>query len=161
MVPQTFQKATELNSSQFDCCLQTSHGKKYRAALIQNTVSGRFVYKICTCCGRTVYRGDTRLITQYQGSLKDIFSEKWHPKLKNQNPRGGVQCVQSTEKRKLQCTAAKTVMQAFVYKIALSCTTRNSITKVMKIIILHLDSFKIILLKFQKNRIFILRIIFF
>ena len=34
MVPQTFQKATELYSSQFVCCLLTSNGKKYRAALI-------------------------------------------------------------------------------------------------------------------------------
>jgi len=33
MVPQTFQKATELHSSQFICCLSTSDGKKYTAAL--------------------------------------------------------------------------------------------------------------------------------
>jgi hypothetical protein len=77
-------------------------------------VSGRFVYKTCTCCGRIMYRGNTRLMTQYQGSLKDIFSGNWHPKLKNQIPRGCVYCVQSMEKRKLQCTAAKTVMWAFV-----------------------------------------------
>jgi len=34
MVPQTFQKSTELYSSQFICCLSTSDGKKYTAALI-------------------------------------------------------------------------------------------------------------------------------
>ena len=35
MVPQTFQKATELYSSQFVCCLSTSDGKKYTAARIE------------------------------------------------------------------------------------------------------------------------------
>jgi len=34
MVPQTFQKPTELYSSQFICCLSTNDGKKYTAALI-------------------------------------------------------------------------------------------------------------------------------
>jgi len=34
MVPQTFQKATEIYSSQFVFCLSTSDGKKYTAALI-------------------------------------------------------------------------------------------------------------------------------
>ena len=34
MVPQTFQKATELSSSQFVCCLSISDGKKYTAALV-------------------------------------------------------------------------------------------------------------------------------
>jgi len=34
MVPQNFQKATELYSSQFVCCLSTSDVKKYTAALI-------------------------------------------------------------------------------------------------------------------------------
>ena len=34
MVTQTFPKATELYSSQFVCCLSTSDGKKYTAALI-------------------------------------------------------------------------------------------------------------------------------
>ena len=33
----------------------------------------------------------------------------WHPKLKNQNLRG-VLCAQSTEKKKLQCTATKYVI---------------------------------------------------
>ena len=33
-VPQTFQKATELYSSQFVCCLSTSDGKKDTAALV-------------------------------------------------------------------------------------------------------------------------------
>ena len=34
MVPQTFQKAAELYSSQFVCCLSTSDRKKYTAALM-------------------------------------------------------------------------------------------------------------------------------
>jgi len=34
MVPETFQKATELYSSQFVCCLSISDGKKYTAALV-------------------------------------------------------------------------------------------------------------------------------
>jgi hypothetical protein len=76
-----------------------------------------------------------------------ILSE-WHPKLKNRNLRGGVLCAQSTEKRKLKNTAAKYVMWAFALKIALSCITRSSITEVMTIILLHLYSFKISLLKF-------------
>jgi hypothetical protein len=46
------------------------------------------------------------------------------------------------EKRKLQYTAAKYVLWAFAWKIALSCITRNSITEVMAIILLHLHSFK-------------------
>jgi hypothetical protein len=53
-----------------------------------------------------------------------------------------VQCVQSKGKRKLQCTDAKYVTWAFDKKIALSCNTQNSSTKVMKIIILHLHTFK-------------------
>ena len=51
------------------------------------------------------------------------FLRKWHPKLKNRNLRGGVLCAQSMGKRKLQCTAAKYVMCAFAWKIALSCIT--------------------------------------
>jgi len=56
MVPQTFQKVTELYSSQFVCCLLTSDGKKYTAALVQNSASGRSVHEICTWCGRKVMR---------------------------------------------------------------------------------------------------------
>ena len=40
MVPQTFQKAIELYSSQFVCCLSTSDGNKYTAAFVQNSVRG-------------------------------------------------------------------------------------------------------------------------
>jgi len=97
---------------------------------------------------RRVYRGDRHLTTQFHGWLKEIFWEKWHPKLKNQNLRGGVLCAQSTEKRKLQCTAAKYMMWAFAWKIALSCITRSSIPEIMTIILLHLYSFKISLLIF-------------
>ena len=85
---------------------------------------------------------------QFYSWLKDIFWQKWHPKLKNQNFRGGVLCAQSTEKRKFQCAAAKYVKWAFAWKIALSCITQSSITEVVKIILLHLYSFKISLLKF-------------
>jgi len=33
--------------------------------------------------GGGVCRGDTHPITEYQSSIKDIFSDKWHPKLRN------------------------------------------------------------------------------
>ena len=52
------------------------------------------------------------------------------------------------EKRKLYCTAAKHVMWAFAWKIALSCITQCSVTDVMTIMLLHLYSFKISPLKF-------------
>jgi len=65
------------------------------------------------------------------------------------------------EKTSKQCTAVKYVMWAFAWKIALSCNTRNSITEVMTIILRHLYSFKISLLKFFRNRIINLRIMFF
>jgi hypothetical protein len=58
-------------------------------------------------------------------------------------------CVfKERKKEKIQCTAAKYVMWAYAWKIALSCITRRSITGVMTIILLHLYSFKISLLKF-------------
>jgi len=97
---------------------------------------------------RGVYRGDRHPTTQFRGWLKDIFWEKWHPKLKNWNLREGMLCAQSTEKRKRQYMAAKYAMWAFVWKIALSCITWSSITEVMTIILLRLYSFKISLLKF-------------
>jgi len=57
-------------------------------------------------------------------------------------------CVlKSTENRSLQRTAAKYVMWAFAWKIALSCITRISITEVMAIILPRLYSFKISLPK--------------
>jgi len=56
--------------------------------------------------------------------------------------------LKAQKKGKLQCTAVKYVMWAFAWKIVLSCITRSSITEVMKIILLHLYSFKISLLKF-------------
>ena len=59
IVPQTFQKATELHSSQFICWLSSSNGKKYTAALILNSASGRSVYKICACCGEAECTGTT------------------------------------------------------------------------------------------------------
>jgi len=59
-------------------------------------------------------------------------------------------CVQRTEKRELQCTAAKYVMWAFARKIALSCITRRSITEVVTIILLHVYSLKFLYLKFRE-----------
>ena len=56
--------------------------------------------------------------------------------------------LKAQKKEKLQCTAAKYMMWAFAWKIALSCITQRSITEVMTIIVLHLYSFKISLLKF-------------
>jgi hypothetical protein len=56
-------------------------------------------------------------------------------------------CSKHGEK-KLQCTAAKYVMWAFAWKIALSCSTRSSITEVMTIILLNLYSLKVSLQKF-------------
>jgi len=76
------------------------------------------------------------------------FLRKVAGRTENQNFRGGVLCAQNTEKRKFQCTAAKYVMWVFAWKIALNCITRSSITEVMTIILLHLYSFKISLLKF-------------
>ena len=64
--------------------------------------------------------GDRHPTTQLHDGRKDIFWEKWHPKLKTQNLRGGVLCAQSTEKRKLQCTAAKCATWVFAGNIALS-----------------------------------------
>jgi len=69
------------------------------------------------------------------------FLRKVAPKLKYQNLRGGVLCAQSTEKRKLKCTAAKYMMWAFAWEIALSCITRSSFTEVMTVILLHLYNF--------------------
>jgi hypothetical protein len=44
---------------------------------------------------------------------------------------------------------------------SLNCITLRSTTEVMKIILLQLYSFKIPLIKFQKNRIISLQVIFF
>jgi len=75
------------------------------------------------------------------------FLRKVAPKTEKSKPqRRCVVC--SMEKRKLQGTAAKYVMWAFVWKTALSCITRSSITEVMTIILPHLYSLKISLLKF-------------
>jgi hypothetical protein len=93
--------------------------------------------------------------------LTETFSEKGDTQNRSQNLRGGVFCAQGREKRKLQGTAAKYVMWAFAWKIALSCITRNSITEVMTIILLHLYSLKISLLKFWKNHVISLWIMFF
>ena len=56
--------------------------------------------------------------------------------------------VCSKHGRKLHFTVAKNVIWAFAWKIALSCITRISITEKMIIILLHLYSFKISLIKF-------------
>ena len=60
-------------------------------------------------------------------------------------------CVPST-KKKNQGTPAKYVMWVFAWKIASNSFTLSSITEVMTIILLHLYSFKISLVKFKKIR---------
>ena len=98
---------------------------------------------------------ETRSVSEQQASDNTVprlterrFLINWHPKPKNQNLSGGVLCAQSTEKKKLQCTAAKYVMWAFAWNIALSCITQSSITEVMAIILLYLFIFKVSILKF-------------
>ena len=84
---------------------------------------------------------------------KRNFLRKVAPKTeRSKSQRRCVMCVRA-EKKNLQGTAVKYVMWAFVQKIAVSCTTLNSISKVMNIIILHLRGFKTLPLKFQKNSI--------
>jgi hypothetical protein len=79
---------------------------------------------------------------------KRQFLRKVAPKTeKSKSQRRCVVCSEH-RKRNFHCTAVKYVMWSFVSKTAVSCTTRSSITKAMKIIILHLHSFKIFLLKF-------------
>ena len=97
---------------------------------------------------------ETRSVLGRQASNNTIpqlterhFLRKVAPKTEKSKPqRRCVVC--SMEKRKLQGTAAKYVMWAFVWKTALSCITRSSITEVMTIILPHLYSLKISLLKF-------------
>ena len=67
MVTKNFQKATELYSSQFVCCLSTSDGKKYTVALVSNSASGRSVRNMCALRGRRVNRGDRHPTTQFHG----------------------------------------------------------------------------------------------
>jgi len=77
------------------------------------------------------------------------FLRKVAPKTEKSKPqRRCVVCSKNGGKKKIQCTAAKYVMWAFAWKIALSCITRRSITEVMTIILLHPYSFKISLLRF-------------
>jgi len=68
--------------------------------------------------------------------------------LKTEKSKPQTKCVVCSKYRKKEdkCTAAKYVMWAFAWKIALSCITRSSVTEVMKIILLHLYNFKISLL---------------
>ena len=76
MVPQTFQKAIQLYSSQFVCCLLTSGGKKYTAVLVQNSASGRSVHEICVCSGDVECTG-TKDIWQHSFTADwKTFSEK-------------------------------------------------------------------------------------
>ena len=100
MVPQTFQKATELYSSQFVYCLSTSDGKKlpqfsYRIQLVE----GLFT-KYARVAEMQSVPGDRHwTVTQFHGWLKDIFWEKWHPKLKNQNLREVCVCPKHGKKK--------------------------------------------------------------
>jgi hypothetical protein len=73
---QTFQKAIELYSSQFVCCLSTSDRKKYTAALVQNSASERSVHEICVCCG-DVECNRTKGIWQHSSTADwKTYSEK-------------------------------------------------------------------------------------
>jgi len=76
------------------------------------------------------------------------FLRKVAPKTEKSKPQRRCVVCSKHGKKENQCTAAKYVMWAFAWKIALGCITRSSITEVMTIIILHLYSFKISLLKF-------------
>ena len=90
------------------------------------------------------------------------FLRKVSPQIENTKPQRKCVCSKhGKEKTSKQCTAAKYVMWAFAWMSAFSCITRSSITEVMTIILLHLYSFKIPLLKFFKNQIINLRIMFF
>jgi hypothetical protein len=91
------------------------------------------------------------------------FLRKVAPKIEKSKPqRKCVVCSKhGKEKTSKQSTAAKYVMWVFAWKIASSCITLSSITEVMTIILLHLNNFNISLLKFFKNRIINLRIMFF
>jgi hypothetical protein len=89
------------------------------------------------------------------------FLRKVAPKTEKSEPQRRCVVCSKHGKKENQCTFAKYVMWAFAWKIALSCITRRSITEAMTIILLHLYSFKICVLKFQKNRTISLRIVFF
>jgi hypothetical protein len=56
--------------------------------------------------------------------------------------------LKARKKEQFSVLLPKYVMSAAAYKIVLSCVTLRSITEVMKIILLHLYSFKIPLIKF-------------
>ena len=103
-----YRQVTERNTQQLSYRIQLVEGlfMKYAPAAETQSVPGR------QASDNTVPRLTER-----------HFLRKWHPKLKNRNLRGGVLCAQSMGKRKLQCTAAKYVMCAFAWKIALSCIT--------------------------------------
>ena len=98
MVPLTFQKATELYSSQLVCCLSTSDGKKYKQLSYRiQLVEGLFT--------KYARAAETRSVPGRQASDNTIprlaerhFLKIMAPKLKNQILRG-VLCAQSTEKR--------------------------------------------------------------
>ena len=82
MVPQTFQKAIELYSSQFAYRQVTGRNIQRLSYRIQLWKVGSQNMRVLW--RRGVYREERHLTTQFHGWLKDIFWEKWHPKLKNQ-----------------------------------------------------------------------------
>ena len=101
MVPQTFQKATYLCSSQLVCYLSTSDGRKYRAALIQNSASGRSVYKICACCGDAECNGATDIRQHSSTAEWKTFSEKsGNQNWKIETPEKVCRVLQAWEKKK-------------------------------------------------------------
>ena len=162
MVPPSFQNAIELYSSQFDFIYWQVTGRNiqqlsYRIQLVE----GLFTKYACavemwSVPGRKASENTVPRLTERH------FLRKVAPKIEKSKPqRKCVVCSKhGKEKTPKQCTAAKYVMWDFSWKIAFSCITRSSITEVMIIILLHLYRIKISLLKFFKNRIINLRILF-
>ena len=163
MVIQTFQKAIELYSSQFICCLSTSDGKKYTAALVQNSASERSVYEICVCCGDVECTG-TKGIWEHSSTADwKAFSEKsgtqnWKIKTSEE-----VFCVLKAQKIEILktvycceiCDVCPCLEDCFeLYHTKLNYWGNDNY-------LMHLYSFKISVLKFWENRIISLRIMIF
>jgi len=151
MVPQTYQKAIELYSSQFVYRQVTGRNIQQLSYRIQ-VVKGLFMKYVCAVETWSVPARKASDNTVPQITERH-FLRKVAPKIEKSKPqRKCVVCSKNgKEKTSKQCTAAKYVMWAFPWKIALSCNTRSSITEVMKIILWHLNSFKISLPKFFRN----------
>jgi len=76
------------------------------------------------------------------------FLRKVAPKTEKSKPRRRCVLCLKHRKKKTSVYCCQICDWVFAWKIAFSCITRSSITEVMTIILLHLYSFKISLLKF-------------